>query len=602
MRPALVFFSGLFLGLAFLGGYSWIGFLLSPLALYLGLGRGGEEAGPALRRPSFAREGGRKEKEKEKDGAEGPPEKPAFIRPEQKDRIQPSEAEDIITLSREERRRAQKELEEALDGLLLDSLGLLREALPQGHTFALFLPTRDGRYFLRVWMTPSDAIVPGCRLGPGQGLVGRLLKEGEGRVLEGDIVTDSTFLHYYSADVGVKSLLGVPLLVHGARRGALVVDSLEAGAFSEAATALLESYGRLAGELLYQAYMAHENGYQRDQLVSLTQYQRKFLENMSEDIILGLMQRYMEQAVEGERHFVAGRSEGGEIVVLSCRGQGCESLQDYRAPLDPKALLTLCFEKEQAVNRRLPEDAYVPRIGGERPEGLFRSLLAVPVQTDRGVAFALVVESRRPSPFSEHQKQLLLTVARAAGFALSRARLFQEKELLANRDGLTGVLNHRAFKDRFLGELLRANRYGYQIAILMLDIDHFKKVNDTFGHPAGDKVLREAAAALSSAVRAGSDLLARYGGEEFVCMLVDTDMEKTRETAERIRSAVEDLSFEMPQGPFRVTLSIGVALYPQDGRQGPDLLARADKALYRAKQTGRNRVVFYHSEAPASAL
>jgi diguanylate cyclase (GGDEF)-like protein len=132
------------------------------------------------------------------------------------------------------------------------------------------------------------------------------------------------------------------------------------------------------------------------------------------------------------------------------------------------------------------------------------------------------------------------------------------------------------------------------LAVLMMDIDHFKKVNDTYGHPMGDQVLMEVARIISQSIRAGTDLLARYGGEEFVCMLADTDRERAGETAERIRESVAGKVFESGTVRFQVTMSIGAAIYPLDSRHAREILEKADKALYRAKETGRNRLVFYN--------
>ena len=167
------------------------------------------------------------------------------------------------------------------------------------------------------------------------------------------------------------------------------------------------------------------------------------------------------------------------------------------------------------------------------------------------------------------------------------------KEQLASRDGRTGVENHRTFQERFLNEILRAQRYDHQLAVLMMDIDFFKKVNDSYGHPIGDLVLKEVAKIISQNIRA-TDLMARYGGEEFVCMLADTDRAKAVETAERIRDSISAKVFESGTVKFQVTMSIGGAIYPVDSRHGREILEKADKALYRAKETGRNRLVFYN--------
>lgn len=500
--------------------------------------------------------------------------------------------------AREVRRQALQELEDGIDGAIFDGLTLLKNGLPGGHTYAVLFPGKSDGLYLRAWITDSESIIPGAVINSNQGLVGQLNKDGIRRVLEGDIAADSTLLHYYSSsNEGVRSLAGVPIMVKGVRRGAVIVDSLADNAFDPQTVERLESLANLVGLLAYQAYMGFEHNYHKEQLAALTNYQRKFLENMSVENIVTHVQNYMAECLDGDRFLVVERlaRNGDQARIVSCIGEGEKELQGMEFSLDEKGLVSLVFEKEQVINRAFPPNPHVPRYSPkEKANGRMASLLAVPVPTDQGIDMALVVESTRPRRFSEHHQNMLTTISRAAGFALSRARLYQEKEQLASRDGLTGVENHRTFQERFQNEILRAQRYEHQLALLMMDIDFFKKVNDSYGHPVGDQVLKEVAKIIAQNIRAGTDLMARYGGEEFVCMLADTDRARAGETAERIRESVAAKVFESGTTKFQVTLSIGGAIYPVDSRHGQELLEKADKALYRAKETGRNRLIFYN--------
>ena len=165
-------------------------------------------------------------------------------------------------------------------------------------------------------------------------------------------------------------------------------------------------------------------------------------------------------------------------------------------------------------------------------------------------------------------------------------------EQLAQTDPLTQLLNRRALTERITAEMERALRYDSTLALLMIDLDHFKKVNDTYGHLVGDDVLRDVGQLLSDTIR-GSDIVARYGGEEFLVLLPETDDDGSEKFANRIREAVEEHLFarESLAEPLRLTASIGVAVYPAARIESvEDLFARADAALYRAKADGRNRV------------
>lgn len=161
---------------------------------------------------------------------------------------------------------------------------------------------------------------------------------------------------------------------------------------------------------------------------------------------------------------------------------------------------------------------------------------------------------------------------------------------LSVRDQLTGLYNHREFY-RLLGEeLARSLRYGHQVSLLMLDIDYFKRVNDTYGHLAGDQVLRRLPELIRGQLRA-SDIPCRYGGEEFGVILPETAGAQAMEVAERIRSVVAGESIALPDGgSLRITVSLGIATFPGGSANEEDLVSAADLALYQAKRTGRNRI------------
>ncbi len=176
--------------------------------------------------------------------------------------------------------------------------------------------------------------------------------------------------------------------------------------------------------------------------------------------------------------------------------------------------------------------------------------------------------------------------------ALLREKLHEQ----AMRDRLTGLYNRHYVQEWFGLELLRAQRHGRPVAAIMLDIDHFKRFNDSFGHEAGDLVLRELAGVLRRLARQ-SDVASRYGGEEFLVLLPECPFDAALRRAERMREDVAKLELrydDRPLGP--VTVSLGVAVFPDHASESEELLRHADEALYLAKQTGRNRVVAYSAD------
>jgi len=195
------------------------------------------------------------------------------------------------------------------------------------------------------------------------------------------------------------------------------------------------------------------------------------------------------------------------------------------------------------------------------------------------------IGTRASRQFTPAELERLAASSHLAAMALESARLYARIQTLAVTDGLTGLYNHRHFYEELHREIARARRHNTPLSLLMLDIDHFKVFNDTFGHVRGDQVLRLVTGILQRSIR-DTDLAARYGGEEFAVILPDTGPAEACRVAERIRQRMAEATFP---GQATITVSIGVAsLVAQE--TAPALVRRADQALYRAKQAGRNRV------------
>ena len=201
--------------------------------------------------------------------------------------------------------------------------------------------------------------------------------------------------------------------------------------------------------------------------------------------------------------------------------------------------------------------------------------------------------------FTPDEIELLTTCAHLAAEAIENARLYDQTKEQARTDALTGLYNRREFELRLAEEHRRAARYAKPYALMMLDIDHFKQVNDTHGHPAGDVVLKTLANILRKQLR-DVDLAARYGGEEFVVVFPEISGEAAKKVAERARRAIAATPFRLPDGrEIGVMVSIGVSSYPKDADTPQGVVERADRALYAAKEAGRNRVVMSVEAQPA---
>lgn len=257
------------------------------------------------------------------------------------------------------------------------------------------------------------------------------------------------------------------------------------------------------------------------------------------------------------------------------------------APVEPGAAVTPTI-------RSLPLSGAVP---SARPSD--GHILTLPIHLGENSRFFLMLLTSMERNLSRDQAVALDAALRHMGLSLRNARRYQELCHAANRDSLTGAYNRRHFEQLFPVEIARHQRYGEELSLLILDIDHFKRINDTYGHLKGDEVLRSVAGVLLSTLRQ-ADSCVRYGGEEFVLLLPHTTRRNAAWLAERLRRKILKLSFSSGKKHFGVTVSIGVSSMTADEhKEGLTLAGEADRALYQAKNNGRNKVVLY---APQEAL
>lgn len=288
-------------------------------------------------------------------------------------------------------------------------------------------------------------------------------------------------------------------------------------------------------------------------------------------------------------------AKAGAVYLLSASGRDLrlEVARGYQAP--ERATLKIgegiAGRSAAGVSVLLPSER--DPVSPSRPvEPAAPTAIAVPlIRGDRTMGVLALYGRSIPEPFEQEDVSTLGSFAAQASVAVENVLLHKEAQRLSITDGLTGVWNRRYLQLTLTKEIERAQRFGRPLSVLMMDIDHFKNVNDAHGHPVGDEVLVELTRRAMSTIRGQIDALARYGGEEFVVVLPETPSDGARVVADKILAVIRHRPFvEEGNTSVPLTVSIGVASYPEDGATADELIRAADLAMYRAKEAGRDRV------------
>jgi diguanylate cyclase (GGDEF)-like protein len=417
---------------------------------------------------------------------------------------------------------------------------------------------------------------------------------------------------YYQGPEPITDLCVVPLADGKVVRGFLCADRIDNRPFGDPEQAALEKAAGQCMRIIEQerAFAAVERGkYEQEQFYRASELLNQAL--TLDDVYaktfaaLSAMAPY-ELAVITRHDAGAGMHE---VIAVRCHEQleqerdqdplGERELAHWRelaAHLDGKRFRDGACLVSMAIKNRhhMPAngdypDASVPVFDPAAKLEKARSVLVLPLVRGEQVLGTVTLVSSRQKAYPAAAREMLRVISHQIGVSLQNARMYQSMEERATTDGLTGLTNHRAFQERLEQLHALAERTGQKFSIILTDIDHFKSVNDTYGHPVGDAVLKRVAAIFTQRARK-VDIVARYGGEEFVIVLPDTDAEGAAVFANRLREEIAAQTITSDNGSFSITLSLGVAAYPSDGHERHELIERADQALYYCKEHGRNRV------------
>ncbi len=391
----------------------------------------------------------------------------------------------------------------------------------------------------------------------------------------------------YIKNTKISSLIVFPIMDGTASLGLLALDSSRYQAFTET--------DRHTAELFTKQVVRIFERERVNALIKRDISGLKILKEGSSNLVTSLDIGVITEKLSG----AAERIVSSQVFIFLLDDQGFElkhhtgSFHSERKRFQFKGtIINIAVENKQRYYISDTTEYRIPVMPFETRN--IRSVIAVPLLYENELLGIFIMLSEKRNFLDSFQLGLLEVLCNQASISVANAKLHAEIEKLATTDGLTGLYNHRRFQEVLSDEFKRLNRSPSQVSLVLTDIDYFKKVNDTYGHPAGDLVLRGVAKIIREEIRE-MDVPARYGGEEFAVILPGTDAEGAKNIAERLRKAVMNATFSADGRSLSVTISIGIATAPNDAQGKQELLEKTDKALYHAKHNGRNQSVIWRS-------
>jgi diguanylate cyclase (GGDEF)-like protein len=423
------------------------------------------------------------------------------------------------------------------------------------------------------WDEGQDKI----RLCPGQGITGAAALKKQ-PVYAPDVGKDP---RYFCSAKSTRSELAIPLMVRDEVVGVLNCQSDRLDHFDAETIDLLTLFSTQASIALQNARLYSLEQQRARQLQAINAIAQQTTAVLELEELLDRVCKLIQDAFRVS-HVSLFLREDHDLVLRAHHGTLTPRIpQGGRFPASNEPWATILGSGRTAMESDL-RSATSLKFFAESA-----SRIRIPLVSFGQTLGVLALDSSQPDAFRDGDLQSLESVADICATAIQNAHYVERVKQLAYLDGLTGIFNRRFFELRIMEEIERARRYGTGMAVIMADIDQFKRLNDEFGHVLGDEVLRQASSLFHQQLRK-IDVVCRYGGEEFGILLTQTNAQHAMIIAEKLRKMVEGWQF--PGVPRTVTISAGAAAFPDHGTTRDELVRCADAALYAAKQGGRNRV------------
>jgi len=487
-------------------------------------------------------------------------------------------------------------LEQSVDSILRRIKEYFR-----AYSVLLFQPGGEESLTLRHWVSDSPDLLPGTSLHNSNSLLGRIFTHGVSchwNLDDPQSQVKFDDLAYYSKWQPVRHVAVSPLKSNDVPSGLLVVERTAPNPFTELESIHLETFAIQVVEIIAMGRLYLEQVDRNAEYRLFYKAMADLGRSLATQDVLEVLADVCQRVVPVSHILISLLDEGNRFYEI-VYAKGAEKLCGSRVPCQGRTWISWALNSEAGslvLKDIRSHSSRLPVASPNEGELTVRSVLLIPLKVKGRTLGLLLLGSDQADYFKHEHMHILGTICLQAAANIENSLLHRRVEDEALSDGLTHLHNHRYFQERLQAEVSRARRSNGAISLLMADIDRFKKINDTFGHRIGDSVLLQIAAILKDTVRSADDV-ARYGGEEFAIILPDSDRKGALRMSERARQAVERVTFLAEEHLIQITISIGSATFPNDAGEPWVLIEHADRALYAAKEQGRNRVVQYHTLA-----
>jgi len=463
-----------------------------------------------------------------------------------------------------------------LDEVLQRILGIARDYFHLRNVAIMLVDQQTQNLYVRSqigWDEGEDKVV----LPTGQGLTGAAALKKQ-PVYAPDVTQDK---RYRCSAKSTRSELAIPLMVRDEVVGVLDCQSDRLDHFDPETIDLLTLFSNQASIALQNARLYSLEQQRARQLQAINSIAQQTTAVLDLEELLDRVCQLMQEAFRVS-HVSLFLREDQDLVLRAHYGSLTPRIpQGGRFPASNEPWASIMASGRTATESDL-RSATSMKFFAESA-----SRMRIPLISFGQTLGVLGLDSSQPDAFRDGDLQSLESVADICATAIQNAHYVERVKQLAYLDGLTGIFNRRFFEMRIMEEIERARRYGTGMAVIMADIDQFKRLNDEFGHVLGDEVLRQASSVFNQQLRK-IDVVCRYGGEEFGILLTQTNAQHAMNIAEKLRKMIA--TWQFPGVPRTVTISAGAAAFPEHGTTRDELVRAADNALYAAKQAGRNRV------------